>query len=261
MSLNFIMLSFRFAIPILSHQWKRMDKLAVKLRAHWKDKKKGNVFHLKDTWDPFSFSTRNRQIYYCQTWLKHETWSVLSILHIPSLLIRTVPTGAASCTSTLQAPFKTTFIFPSQKIRQSLWWKALTVAVSAERSWLDHGPFPFICFWSGEGWEDPLWALCVSVRMCTSWSPCHVLLSLVYWTEAVEAAAHLSRQPILKWVLELQKNMRSPSCGILQFYRCHLPFPLVNSFHCPFQCFQCKGCGSPFRLSTLTWKKGLFHHV
>lgn len=92
---------------------------------------KGTV-HIACTWGPSSFSARDRQIFYCQTWLKHGKWPDLSSLCTSSLLIHTVPTGAASCTSTFQAPFKTTFIFPLQKMRQSLWWKALTVAVSVE---------------------------------------------------------------------------------------------------------------------------------
>lgn len=46
-----------------------------------------------------------------------------------------IPTRVAPCTSTLQEPFKTTFIFPFRKKKKNsgcLWWKVLTIAVSAE---------------------------------------------------------------------------------------------------------------------------------
>lgn len=58
------------------------------------------------------------------------------------------PTRAALCTPTLQAPFKTAFIFLLHKMRHSLWWKALTAAVSVEKSWLNHGPFTSVFVWS-----------------------------------------------------------------------------------------------------------------
>lgn len=62
----------------------------------------------------------------------------------------------ASCTSTLQEPFKTTFIFPFRKKQPSLWWKVLTIAVSTEsRGEADAAPF----VWSSEGRGGPLLAL------------------------------------------------------------------------------------------------------
>lgn len=53
-----------------------------------------------------------------------------------------IPARAAACSSTLQEPFKTTFIFPfrKKKTKGRLWWKVLTIAVSAE-SGGERGPF------------------------------------------------------------------------------------------------------------------------
>lgn len=62
---------------------------------------------------------RKDKYFNSQIWFKHGTWPNLALLSFSSLLIHTVLSGAALCTSTLQAPFKTTFISPLQKMRQS----------------------------------------------------------------------------------------------------------------------------------------------
>lgn len=91
-------------------------------------------------------------------------------------------------------------------MKQSLWWKALTIAVSAE-SWLNHSPFTSVFVWSSEELDDPLGALCVPVGLYTSWGPC----CLLQWSSGQRPLRQLliySGNWFLQWILELQKNMQ-----------------------------------------------------
>lgn len=59
------------------------------------------------------FSTWERQIYYCQTWLKHTTWPDLSSLRIPSPSpLSLSPLEPPRALQHFKRLFKTTFIFP-----------------------------------------------------------------------------------------------------------------------------------------------------